>query len=191
MWGEGVAEFGEGAGGESSVSEAVVGAFESDDAGLVGFVEGGFECGFDGFEAGVGEDGFGGPEVPAFKGEGAEFFAEVGFEGRGVDVAHGVEEGLGLAGGGFDDGGVVVAEAGDAEGAGEVEEAIVVGVPDVDALTAFPEDGEVVTEEGDVLGFVGAEGLGEFAGAGAGDGGIYFGEHGWVSRILPRWAGVD
>lgn len=100
-----------------------------------------------------------------------------------MDISHRVEEALGLAGGGFDDCGVVMAEAGDAEGAGEVEEAVAIGIPDIDALASFPEDGEIVAGERDILGFVDMEGLGEGVGAGAGDGRVDFGEHG-RSRIM-------
>ncbi len=43
--------------------------------------------------------------------------------------------------GGFADVVIAVAEAGDAEGGGEVEEAVTVWVPDVYAMGTVPEDG--------------------------------------------------
>jgi hypothetical protein len=57
-----------------------------------------------------------------------------------VDVAHGVEQSLALLVDGVHDARVRVAGVGDAEGRGEVDEAVAVRVPDVGAGGALPED---------------------------------------------------
>ena len=145
----------------------MVAALEGGDAGFSGGEDGGFEGGFDGFETGVSQQGFAGLAGPALEGEVAEFFAELDFEACGMDIAHGMEERCGLVAEGVGSG--AVAEGGDAEGAGEVEEAVAVGIPDVRSVGAFPEDGPIGRGEGGVAAFDAAEACGEFEGARAWD----------------------
>ncbi len=76
-----------------------------------------------------------------------------------VHIAHRVGE-LGELGlGGAGDARIGVAGGGDGEGGGEVEILFAVGVPYVDALGAFPNDGPraVLREVGDVAAFVVAQ----------------------------------
>ena len=144
-------------GGEGAVGQAVVAAGEGDDAGTAGVDRGGFEGGFDGFGAGVGEEDAGGRLVPATEREPGEFAGELEFEFVGMNVAHRMQELPGLLADGGDDAGVGVADGGDAEGGGEVNVAVAVGVPDVGAGGALPEDRPMRREVGDVAGFDGVE----------------------------------
>lgn len=94
---------------------------------------------------------------PAFEGDGAQFLEQINFRLVGVDIAHGVEQSVHLSLRGLDDRGVGVAGGGDPERGGQIEVALVVDVPDVDALSAIPDDGPLTfgVDEGDVGRFEG------------------------------------
>ncbi len=112
-------------------------------SGFAGGEEGGFESGFHGFKAGIGENGFAGLRDfrtvgPALKGEAAEFAGQFGLEGVGMNVAHGVQQLAHLPAARGDDRGVGMARGGHAKRGGQVEIFFAFGVPDVDAPGRAP-----------------------------------------------------
>jgi len=70
-----------------------------------------------------------------------------------------------------------VAEPGDAEGGGEIEESVAVGIPDVHAFGAIPEDRPARGDAGNVAGLIKAKARCEGEGSRAGDGSTDVREH--------------
>jgi hypothetical protein len=122
---------------ECAEREAVVGAFERDDARTSRRERRGLERHLDGVAARRSEHG---ARRPAAREAPRQRFEQLDLHRRRVDVAHPVQQSVGLVGDRADDARVGVADVGDAERRAEVDIAVVVDVPDVRALRALPED---------------------------------------------------
>ena len=109
---------------ERAIAEAVIAAFERDDAALAGGEHGRLQRGFDGLKTGIGKDDLAGFEFgfvcPAFKCEPAQFARELGFQCVRMHVAHRVQEFCHLLLTRFDDLGIRMAGRGNAKGGGQI-----------------------------------------------------------------------
>ena len=169
---------------KGSVTKPVVGTVEGGHAGSSGGVDGGFEGAFHVFKAGVSKETFAGSANPSPEREVAQGLAQFDLEAGGVDIAHRVKKGARLAAEGLGSG--TMTESRDAEGAGQIDEAVAINVPDVDAVRTFPKDRPVRGNEGGVVALGATEAHRQCQGAGAGDFGDQIGKHDGVGgRVDP------
>ena len=129
---------------ERAVAEAVIRAVKRDDAAFAGGEQGGLERGFDGFKTGIAENGFAGigfcQLLQRSKVIRLNSLRQFGLERVRMHVAHRVQQFRHLFLPGFDDVWIRVAGGGDAERGGQIQILFPVGIPDVNALRAFPDN---------------------------------------------------